>query len=63
MSPKRSISTSSIRIIPDKAALRWTAVALIWVEVQNMVEWLRAFHTKLAEALQNGEAVLDMLPE
>ena|SRR5438105_11937891 len=30
---------------------------------EEMVEWLRAFHTKLAERLHNGEDVLDLIPE
>jgi hypothetical protein len=30
---------------------------------QEMVEWLRAFHTQLAERLHNGEDVLDLIPE
>jgi hypothetical protein len=30
---------------------------------EEMVGWLKEFHTKLAEALHNGEAVLDMLPK
>src|SRR5947209_3753138 len=30
---------------------------------QEMVEWLRAFHTELAERLHNGEDVLDLIPE
>ena len=29
----------------------------------EMVEWLREFHTKLAERLHNGEDVLDLIPE
>ena len=29
----------------------------------EMVEWLRAFHTELAERLHNGEDVLDLIPE
>jgi hypothetical protein len=30
---------------------------------EELVAWLNDFHTKLAEALHQGEAVLDMLPE
>jgi hypothetical protein len=30
---------------------------------EEMVEWLRAFHTGLAERLHNGEDVLDLIPE
>jgi hypothetical protein len=30
---------------------------------EQLVAWLNDFHTKLAEALHAGEAVLDMLPE
>lgn len=29
----------------------------------EMVEWLRQFHTVLAERLHNGEDVLDLIPE
>jgi hypothetical protein len=29
----------------------------------EMVEWLREFHTELAERLHRGEDVLDMIPE
>jgi len=29
----------------------------------EMVEWLRHFHTHLAERLRNGEDVLDLIPE
>ena len=31
--------------------------------LEEMVEWLRAFHTELAERLHNGEDVLDLIPE
>jgi hypothetical protein len=30
---------------------------------EEMVEWLRDFHARLAERLHNGENVLDMIPE
>jgi len=30
---------------------------------EEMVEWLRQFHTELAERLHNGEDVLDLIPE
>jgi hypothetical protein len=30
---------------------------------EEIVEWLRVFHTRLAERLHNGEDVLDMIPE
>ena len=30
---------------------------------REMVEWLKRFHTELAERLHNGEPVLDMIPE
>jgi hypothetical protein len=30
---------------------------------EELIEWLRGFHTELAERLHNGEAVLDMIPE
>lgn len=30
---------------------------------EEMAHWLKAFHTRQVEALHNGEAVLDLLPE
>ena len=30
---------------------------------EEMVEWLRHFHSQLAERLHNGETVLDLVPE
>jgi hypothetical protein len=30
---------------------------------EEMAAWLKRFHTRLAEALHNGQAVLDLLPE
>jgi hypothetical protein len=30
---------------------------------RKLVEWLRDFHTQLAERLHNGEDVLDLIPE
>ena len=30
---------------------------------EEIVEWLRQFHTELADRLHNGEAVLDLIPE
>ncbi len=30
---------------------------------EEMVEWLREFHTQLAERLHNGEDVLDLIPD
>ena len=33
------------------------------ISPEAMANWLKEFHTKLAQALHNGEAVLDMVPE
>jgi hypothetical protein len=30
---------------------------------EELVEWLKGFHTELAQRLHNGEAVLDMIPD
>jgi hypothetical protein len=30
---------------------------------EELVEWLRQLHTKLAERLHNGEGVLDLVPD
>jgi hypothetical protein len=30
---------------------------------EELVSWLSEFHTRLAEALHNGETVLDLVPE
>ena len=29
----------------------------------EMITWLKEFHSELAQSLHNGEAVLDMVPE
>ena len=33
------------------------------ISPEEMADWLKKFHTKLAQALHNGEAVLDMVPD
>ena len=33
------------------------------ISPEEMANWLKEFHTQLAQALHNGEAVLDMVPE
>ena len=33
------------------------------ISPEEMAIWLKEFHAKLAQALHNGEAVLDMVPE
>jgi hypothetical protein len=33
------------------------------ISPEEMAIWLKEFHDKLAQALHNGEAVLDMLPD
>ena len=30
---------------------------------EELVEWLKEFHTELAQRLHNGEMVLDLIPE
>jgi len=30
---------------------------------EELVAWLKEFHTRLAEALHNGESAIDLLPE
>jgi hypothetical protein len=30
---------------------------------EKLVEWLKGFHTELAQRLHNGEAVLDLIPD
>jgi hypothetical protein len=30
---------------------------------EERVEWLKGFHTELAQRLHNGEAVLDTIPD
>jgi hypothetical protein len=30
---------------------------------EELVEWLKGFHTELAQRLHNGEAVLDTIPD
>jgi hypothetical protein len=33
------------------------------ISPEEMAIWLKEFHTKLAQALHDGEAVLDIVPE
>jgi hypothetical protein len=33
------------------------------ISPEEMANWLKEFHTKLAQALHNGEVVLDMVPD
>jgi hypothetical protein len=30
---------------------------------EELVEWLRQFHTRLADRLHHGQAVLDLVPD
>jgi hypothetical protein len=30
---------------------------------EDLVGWLKAFHTRLAQALHDGETVVDLVPE
>ena len=60
--PFGGVEVRNMRLIMDEIAddyehARPTRTA------EELVEWLRGFHTQLAERLHNGEDVLDLIPE
>lgn len=60
--PFGGVEVQNMRLIMDQTAEDYEE-AHPTKTAAEMVEWLRAFHTKLAERLQNGEDVLDLSPQ
>jgi hypothetical protein len=60
--PFGGVEVRNMRLIMDQIADEYDDVPST-KQPEEMVEWLRAFHTELAERLHNGEDVLDLIPE
>ena len=60
--PFGGVEVRNMRLIMDQIADEYETASPM-KQPEEMVEWLRAFHTKLAERLHNGEDVLDLIPE
>ncbi len=60
--PFGGVEVRNMRLIMDEIADEYDHVRSI-KPPEEMVEWLRAFHTQLAERLHQGEDVLDLMPE
>jgi hypothetical protein len=60
--PFGGVEVRNMRLIMDDIADSYHNVGATKTP-DEMVEWLRDFHARLAERLHNGEDVLDMIPE
>ncbi len=60
--PFGGVEVRNMRLIMDQIADEYES-ARPTKRPEEMVEWLRRFHTELAERLHNGEDVLDLIPE
>jgi len=60
--PFGGVEIRNMRLIMDQIAEEYEGMRPT-KSVGEMVEWLREFHTKLAERLHNGEDVLDLIPD
>jgi hypothetical protein len=60
--PFGGVEVRNMRLIMEDIADNYQNVQAVKTP-EEMVEWLRDFHQRLAERLHNGEDVLDMIPE
>jgi len=60
--PFEGVEVENMRRIMDLIADEYEG-ARPTKQPEEMVDWLRAFHTQLAGRLHNGEDVLDLIPE
>ncbi len=60
--PFEGVEVENMRRIMDLVADEYEGVRPT-KRPEEMVEWLREFHTRLAGRLHNGEDVLDLIPE
>jgi hypothetical protein len=60
--PFGGVELQNMRILRQLIAEQYPGVPAT-KSPEELVVWLREFHTRLAERLHKGEAVLDMLPE
>jgi hypothetical protein len=60
--PFGGVEVQNMRMMIDLIADEYENVRTV-KPPEDMVAWLREFHTRLAERLHNGEEVLDLIPE
>jgi hypothetical protein len=60
--PFGGVEVRNMRLIIDQIADEYETASPT-KQPEELVEWLRVFHTELAERLHNGEDVLDLIPE
>jgi hypothetical protein len=60
--PFGGVEVRNMRLIMEDIADNYQNVQAVKTP-EEMVEWLRDFHQRLAERLHNGENVLDMIPQ
>lgn len=60
--PFGGVEVQNVRKIMDLTSRQYENARPIKTP-EEMVEWLRGFHTELAERLHKGEDVLDLIPE
>jgi hypothetical protein len=60
--PFGGVEVQNMRTMIDLIADEYESAGTV-KPAEDMVAWLREFHTRLAERLQKGEAVLDLIPE
>jgi hypothetical protein len=60
--PFGGVELQNMRVLMQLITEQYPGVAAT-KSPEELVGWLKQFHTRLAERLHNGEAVLDMLPE
>jgi hypothetical protein len=60
--PFGGVELQNMRTMMDLIAEEYETAEII-KRPEDMVAWLRAFHSRLAERLQRGENVLDLIPE
>ena len=59
--PFGGVEVRNMRLIMDEIADDYASARPITTP-EELVQWLRRFHTELAERLHNGEDVLDLIP-
>jgi hypothetical protein len=60
--PFGGVEAQNVQLLMDAVADEYENVRAI-KQPNEIVGWLRHFHTELAERLHNGEDVLDLIPE
>jgi hypothetical protein len=60
--PFGGVEVENVKILMDAISEDYENVHPV-KRPEEVVEWLRDFHTRLAERLHNGDIVLDMIPE